>query len=400
MYVSTERRFKAVKIGLMRSRKFAELSPIMMLGKTSISDDIPTACTNGRDEFYGKEFIEGLNDKELAFVICHESMHKAARHLTIYTKLHSINPNITNVALDYWINGRLRKADPSETEIAMPRKNGEYFGCYDQKYDGWTVKQIFDDLMQQQNQSQNQSGEGEGQGEGFDEHDWDGAKAMTAEEVKQLSDDVKQAIMQGKEAAKRMGAGSSGSGLGLGDLIKVKVSWIDQLWEYARATCSRKEHSTWAKPNRRMLHQGIYMPTLVGKSLREVVFAPDASGSMHYKDRLTRVLSVMKEITKAMNIDKIHVIYWDGAVGAHETYTSSTFQQFEYNTKPIGGGGTDPTCVAEYIKKENIKPEFAMVLTDGEVMSWGEWTVPVLWAVVNDTPITAPVGKTVFIDEE
>jgi hypothetical protein len=34
----------------------------MMVGKTSVCDDIPSACTNGRDEKYGREFIATLDD--------------------------------------------------------------------------------------------------------------------------------------------------------------------------------------------------------------------------------------------------------------------------------------------------------------------------------------------------
>ena len=122
--METQRRFKAVKIGLMRSEQFVELSPIMMLGKTTFSEDIPTACTDGRNEIYGLAFIESLDDKELGFLICHENMHKAARHLTIYNKLHAIDAQLTNIACDYWINGKLIKADPHSNLIAMPRKNG------------------------------------------------------------------------------------------------------------------------------------------------------------------------------------------------------------------------------------------------------------------------------------
>tara|TARA_R110001606_G_scaffold373498_1_gene530887 strand:- start:180 stop:1367 length:1188 start_codon:yes stop_codon:yes gene_type:complete len=395
--METQRRFKAVKIGLMRSEQFVELSPIMMLGKTTFSEDIPTACTDGRNEIYGLAFIESLDDKELGFLICHENMHKAARHLTIYNKLHAIDAQLTNIACDYWINGKLIKADPHSNLIAMPRKNGENIGCHDIRFDGMTVKSIFYILKQEQEDG---SGSGSGSGEEMDEHDWDSAAQLSSEEQQKLEGDIKQAIMQGKEAAKRMGVGSGNTTLGLQDLIKVKVSWVDQLWEYARATCKNKEISTWRRPNRRFLHEGIYMPTLEGQSLREVVFAPDASGSMTYKNRLTRVVSVVKEIVRALNIDKVHVIYWDGEVGAHETYTTSQFSNFEVNTKPIGGGGTTPSCVPKYLKEHNINPELTLMLTDGEVADWGEWKCPVLWGIINSTKITAPMGKTVYIDEE
>ena len=69
-----ERKLKKVKIALMRNPQFVWWSGIMMIGTTSVVDDIPTACTNGRDEAYGRKFIDMLDEKELAFVVMHENM--------------------------------------------------------------------------------------------------------------------------------------------------------------------------------------------------------------------------------------------------------------------------------------------------------------------------------------
>ena len=74
-----ERRLKKVKIALMRNPQFALWSGIMMVGKTKLDEDFPSAMTNGRDEIYGREFVKGLDDKELAFVVLHENLHKAFR---------------------------------------------------------------------------------------------------------------------------------------------------------------------------------------------------------------------------------------------------------------------------------------------------------------------------------
>ena len=76
----TLRRFKRIRIALMRSPQFMECGPVMMLGTNRIDDSIPTACTDGRNETYGRAFIESLDDLELGFVIMHETMHKLCRH--------------------------------------------------------------------------------------------------------------------------------------------------------------------------------------------------------------------------------------------------------------------------------------------------------------------------------
>jgi len=390
-----ERRFKAIKIGLMRSKPFAELSGIMMMGKVTLEEGFPTACTDGRNETYGVEFLNGLEDnKHVGFVIIHENLHKAGRHPTTYRPLYLLDARLANMACDYEINGKILKADPNGEFVTMPRDaEGNMIGLYDPKYDGWTVPKIFKDLQQQQEEGNEPSGGN------FDEHDWDSAKDLSKEEAQQLEQDIKQALRQGQMAAKKAGVGGANSPLGLNELLQSKVRWEDEMAEFFRSSCAAKEVSTWRRPNRRFLHMGIVMPTLEGKSIREAVFALDASGSMFFENAMGRVVGEVKKIALTLNIDKVHVLYWDGVVGAHEEYDAQAFRNFEHETKPIGGGGTDPACVPEYLKEKGIEPEFVLMLTDGEVNNWGVWNVPVLWAIANKDKITAPVGKTINIQE-
>jgi len=398
------RQFKKVKIMLMRSDKFVRLSGIMMMGKTTMTTDIPTACTDGRNEMYNPEFIWQFTEKMVGFIIIHENMHKAGRHLTTYKKLVDIYGfKMVNIGLDLWINSRIKKADPNEELVAMPYLDGKQVGLYDVKYDGWTVLQIIKDLKQEQEDKpdQGESGEGGEGGGGFDDHDWEGASEMSEEEVKKLGSDIKQAIRQGQMAAKKMGVGTGAGSdlLGLNELVASKVNWKQQLQEFASSTCTAKQESSWRRPNRRFLHQGIIMPTLISESITELVFTRDASGSMHFGDRLTKVTSEMVAIAKALRIEKIHLIDWDGAVGSHEEFTADTFQYAPSIKNVHGGGGTDPTCVAAYLKEKQIKPDAIIMLTDGEINNWGNWESPILWVIANNTKITAPVGKTINLEE-
>ena len=68
------------------------------------------------------------------------------------------------------------------------------------------------------------------------------------------------------------------------------------------------------------------------------------------------------------------------------------------STKPKGGGGTTVECVPEHMTKEGIKPQACIVLTDGFLGgSWGKWSCPVLWCIIDNKSATADVGKTVHI---
>ena len=404
-----QREFKSIKIGVMRSKPFGLLRGVMMLGQTTFTDEIPTACTNGRDEKYNLDFwFETVSNtrKGLGFGQVHENFHKVAKHMIVYQTLYKEDPMLANMACDYWINGRIIKADPNGLIVEMPRdKEGKNIGLHDTKYDGWTVKRIFNHLKQEQEKG-GDDGEGEGEGEGtgggggFDSHDWEGAEELTKEERKELGDKIDEAVRQGIHVGQKAGGGSLADALGLKDLITPKVDWRIHLRTFMNATCQRKEQSSWRRPNRRFLHQDIIMPTLEGRSIRELLVARDASGSMYWQDRMTKVTSEMLGIAKLLDIEKIHVLDWDGEVakGGHTTYSSRELESAPELKTVHGGGGTDPSCVSRYIDEVQLKPDCIIMLTDGEIYNWGSWRHPILWAITNDDTITAPVGKTINID--
>jgi predicted metal-dependent peptidase len=390
-----ERKLKKVKINLMRNPMFALWSGIMMVGKTSVAEDVPTACTNGRDEIYGLEFITKLDEKQLGFVVLHENMHKGLRHMTTWQKLRAENPRLANIAMDHVINLMIMEMDPNEQVIAMPRlDDGTPMACYDTKYKGMNTKQVFDLLKQD-----NPDGEG---GEGFDEHDWDGAKEMTAEDRKELEREVDQALRQGQIAAmKAAGKGGLNVNRELGDMLQPQIDWREALREFVSATCNAKDASSWRRVNRRMLSQDVYLPTLVGEKVGHIAIGIDTSGSIG-ADELNVFLSEVKAVVEEVHPDKIDLIYWDGNVAGHEVYDMATMSNLVSSTKPVGGGGTDPTCMMRYLKEQNIKPECIIQLTDGYVCDWGdEWDAPIMWVISESRytsgRIVAPVGKTVHI---
>ena len=116
-------------------------------------EDIPSACTNGRDEQYGREFIKKLDDKELAFVVLHETLHKAYRHMTTWKRLHDEDHHLANLACDYVINLQLVDMDKDELLLAMPKRpDGKPLGAIDERFRGMNAKQIFDILKEEQDE--------------------------------------------------------------------------------------------------------------------------------------------------------------------------------------------------------------------------------------------------------
>jgi predicted metal-dependent peptidase len=303
--------------------------------------------------------------------------------------------------MDHWINLNIVAADPHEEIVAMPRdEHGNPIGCYDKRFTDMPIKKIFEILYAEKSQDDDGEGGGGGDGDGLDDHDWEGAKDMTAEEKEELKADVGSAIRQGLMAAKKAGKGTSGGAFDLGSLLAPQVDWVEQMKHFIRAACTKPIKASFARIDRRAwVTSRIVLPILRGNCVKELVVAPDVSGSMFFDNSFEICMSEIEGLAQQLDVAKIHLIYWDGSVCAHEEYTSSTFKNWRTLTRPHGGGGTDPTCVADYLREKKIKPDAAVVLTDGEVMGWGRWDCPVLWAIHNNhNDIVAPVGKTIKLE--
>jgi len=390
-----ERRLKKVKIALMRDPRFALWSGILMLGKTQISETVRTACTNGRDEWYGRKFIQSVDDKELGFAVLHENLHKAFRHLHIWRSLYDENGVLANQACDYVINLMIVKADPHETLVAMKRKDGAPCWLLDPRFDKMNAKQVFDILKQEDD------GSGGGGGGVLDAHDWEGAQELPQDVKDALAKEIDQALRQGMIAHQKVHGNKAGDmSRELGEMLNPEVDWREVLREFVKSICNAKDASSWRRVNRRYLAGDVYMPTLIGERVGRIAIGIDTSGSIGGKE-LDRFLSEVKSIAEDVHPDHVDLIYWDAVVAAHEEYDASSVPNIVSSTKPRGGGGTDPRAMMKYLNEKQLKPECIIMFTDGCIGEghWGdEWGAPILWVVGNRSTY-APVGKTIHVKE-
>lgn len=412
MGIQPERKLKKAKIDVMRSTLpgLRLWSGVMSIGKTSIDETgrTPTAYTNGRDEVYGIDFVERLPVAQLSFVCLHEAMHKGLRHLTVWRKLFDEDRQLANIACDYVVNRMIVAADPNETVVQFPRNpDGTKLGLYDAKYDGMSARQVFD-LLKQEQQASGKQGSGEGgEGgasapEGFDEHGWDDAQSLSADEQKALQKEIEHALRRGEAEAKKCGAGKGDMPAEIGQLLRPQINWKDALREFITQNCVAKDDSSYRRINRRFHAFDLILPTPYGESLGHIVVAGDLSGSMWTGDpsNMTKILSEFVAITRMVNPEHVDLLYWDGEVTGHEEYKRGDYDSILSSMRPKGGGGTDPRCVERYLKDNQIKPDCIVMLTDGEVFNqWGSnWPAPILWVVAGNTKATSTTGKTVHID--
>jgi predicted metal-dependent peptidase len=387
--LTAEQRVERCHIDLMNNPNFVAYSGILMIGSVKIDDACPTAYTNGRDVVYGREFISKLTDAELRGVILHENKHKMYRHMATWHHLWLQNPSKANRACDYVINLEIVDEGKRTNDfVALPK-----CGLYDEKYRGMDSQQVFHLLPDQE---QGGGGGGSGSGEGIDEHGWGEAQEMTEEEAKELSREIDNAIRQGAILAGKVGGNLDRS---FTDLMSAKVDWREALREFVSAVSSGKDDSTWRKPNRRWLQHDIYMPSTVSESMGSLLVAIDTSGSIR-DDDLNKFLSEVVAIMNNMNPENVHLLYWDSNVAGHEVYGQGDGDKLMSLTKPKGGGGTSPSCITDYMKEHNLKPECSVVLTDGYVGNdWGgDWGAPVLWCIVGGCKAVPEKGSVIYVD--
>lgn len=399
MKLTAEQRLSRAHLKIVNHIKHCAIGGVVMFGKTSIDETFPTAATNGYETRYGRAFVDDLDEPELRFIVLHENYHKAFRHLTTWLHLYKEDPQLANIACDHVINLKLLDLDNGEGFIKMPVKRP---GHADPKFKGMDAGQVFRELQKQCQQGGDGSGKGDatgdksGQGQqGFDQHDWESAEAMPEKQQQEIAAQIDQALRQGAILAGKRGGNIDRS---LAELLEPKVNWREMLREFVTTQCMGRDMSSWRRVNRRFVAGGMYLPGYISESVGRILIGVDTSGSIGGRE-LQEFMSEVVGVAKQVQPEVLDLVYWDSCVAAHEKYGVDELEGLETKTKPKGGGGTSPSCVTSHMRANNLKPECAIILTDGCVGNdWGgEWPCPVLFVITGGNRVIAPVGKTVHI---
>jgi predicted metal-dependent peptidase len=406
--LTAEQRIEKVHVKLMRHRNFCLFSGLFMVGKVTVDETTPTARTNGVNVNYGRAFVDSLTDKQLAFLILHENMHKAYRHLVVWDKLWKKNAQLANMACDYVINLQIFDYDPQGHEVEMPTDaNGEALGLIDEQYRGMDAHQVFLLLEKQQHKqkgggnaqgSGDESSEGKG-GQGMDDHDWENAQEGTPQEQEQIAKDIEGALRQGAILAGKMGGNVSRD---INELLTPKVNWKDALRDFVKTSTQGKDQTTWRRLHKRYIGMDIIMPSTYDEKVGSIVVAVDTSGSIGQAE-LAQFLGEVKSICDEVSPEKIDLLYWDTNVAGHETYMGAELASLTETTQAKGGGGTSPECVPNYMKEKRLEPECVIMLTDGYIgrQDPNDWQIgkPIMWCIKGNKHFDIDVvGKVVHVE--
>lgn len=390
--MKAEDRILKAHIALMQDTRTLAYSGIIMVGKAVIRGDIDTAATNGRDVFYGRDFVDSLTDQELRGLVLHEAKHKLYQHLFIWQKLFEEDAQLAGIACDFVINLEILDIDRGGSFIKLPE-----CGCIDEQYRGMNTAEVYAKLKEQYGDKQSRASKGGGKGlpEGLDEHQWQDAASLSPEEKEQVQKEIDSAVRTGALLAGKQGGDIDRN---FEALMESKVDWREQLREFVSSTCAGKGDSTWAKPSRRWLSQDIYMPSQISETVGSMCVAIDTSGSID-DEAITKALSEVVAICDNTTPEKVDLLYWDTQVASHEQYREDNYAGLVNSTKPAGGGGTDVACVMQYIDDNKLKPECTIIITDGYTDFPREHpTYPVIWVIVGGNNVMPPFGSVIRLD--
>jgi predicted metal-dependent peptidase len=385
---------------VMRHDETYLLSGVVLLGETSLRDDIPTACTNGRDKFYNPSFINPLIIEELVFLVLHEAWHIQLRHIQRYPDLIAEDPQTANAAMDYVVNDIIINLK-DKTLAKMPKG-----GLYDPKFHDWSVREIYNFLRNGKNKDGKDEGKPQPSPDGkdttiggkkykmepMDSHDTTMVDQLSPEEAKELNDSINDAI---QEAG--LFAGIKGDTLprAVSELLQVEVKWEDELREFVSARVRGNDEYTFAKLNRKRLASGLYRPSTYNEKVGTVVCAIDTSGSITPK-QIDKFATELASICDVCNPDEVLVLWWDTSVKGEQRF-SGTYSNLRHMFKPVGGGGTRVSSVSDYLIANRVEADCMVVFTDGYVESDINWRTPVptLWVVTENTRFVPPAGRVV-----
>jgi predicted metal-dependent peptidase len=399
-FTEQERILKS-KINLNFSHPFFSYILLNFNIKEGKEDKIPTMGVNEYgDLLWNEKFVSTLTDNQLNGVLSHEAMHVAT--LTFQRKGNR-DMLLWNIATDLIINTLLLKDglelpkdcvrpdssgnykfegkngkvtidkviektaeeiydifvnNAEQVKIAMNgnSETGDYDGSFDKHADGDSSKDAKDGEGNGNGEGEGK-GKGEGKGEGKEDKSSQASKNANKEKWKKIATEA-------MTNAKMRGKGNSIIERDLGKLLNPEIDWRVRLSQFI--TKDLPVDYTMRLPGRRYYSTGVYYPSIIRENL-DVVVAIDVSGSIsdkEYNKFMTEVVSIANSFEQI----NLRVLWWSTEILAGDDIQVVKCNADEITTHKFKStGGTEMSCVADYIKKNNINSRVYVFLSDGMI---------------------------------
>ena len=342
-----------------------------------------TAYTDSRVLGFDPEYIETLNHAEVKGLFVHEVLHCAAGHCW---RRDGRDPKQWNVACDLAINPIARDAG-----YTLPK--GLLFPA---QY-GWdefkTAEWYFARLQGKQSQNGDPNGDAGQDGNGDpapgEVRDAPSTPDETGDPAPTESD-WKQKVQEATNAAKIAGELSGGMDRAIQEAMRPRLDVKSLLIRFFTERAAADYN--WARPSKRYLSQGLYLPALESKAMGEVAVMIDTSGSVD-QTSLAYAAGIVQDVISECDPSGITLWFADSKVcnvtrlekGDPLTWT------------PKGGGGTDFRPAIDAIDAAGDAVCIVCISDLDGTFPDVPPTAPVIW-LSTDPDAIAPFGETVPID--
>jgi predicted metal-dependent peptidase len=344
------------------------------------TDQVDVMGTNGRAIFYNPPVIRELPQPMVLGVIAHEILHCAFQHM--FRRRHR-NMDRWNRATDYVINDILLKE-----AFSLPKER-----LYNSKYNNLSAEEIYEKLPPKPpDNGAGSAGSGWNFGASTDPALPDpNGKTDSASASKALSKDWEIATKQASHLAKSQGKLPGNLESLVEELLQPQIPWREQIWRFFSQR--KPDRVNWGRPNRRLIAQGIYLPSKRFVPTGDIVIANDTSCSVS-EDELRIYGSEVSEIHKALKPNKMWILDIDTQI--HNIQELGPYDEVEL--KYYGRGGTSFHPLFQWIEDNNINPDAVVYLTDGyATFPTNAPNYPVMWAITNHD-IKPPWGEHLILD--
>jgi predicted metal-dependent peptidase len=330
-----------------------------------MTDQIPTAATDGKRIWFNPKFIDKLEMPALCGLVAHELLHAALRHGSRRRERDAL---LWNIAADVVVNGMIR----ADTGYSLPEGGVEM-----PKLAHLSVEEVYEQLATGRHRLPKltlldlgaelpDSGMGPGSEGILDEH--------SQQELERLWNS---ALQQADAVTRRIKRGFGSSGLGsmreFGQARQAPQNWRDLLWQFMVST-----PFDFGGFDRRFIHRKLYLEETVGESV-EVAICIDTSASIG-KDELGQFMAEIQSILDAYPQIKGTLFYADADLyGPHAFGADAAMPEVK------GGGGTSFKPFFQWVERENAHGNLPVCIyfTDG----YGDFPSsapdsPVLWLVL------------------
>ena len=335
--------------------------------------------SNGESLYYNRAYIDSLDVEQTQFALSREAMHCALLH---FYRRGNRARGLWENACDYAVNPLLLDdgLKPTPDTVYLP------------EFNGMTAEEIYPLLQDnelQRAQSQDDSSDSNSEQQRSRQQ---AAHSLRQSEMEMLAIKWRQRLASAAQQALQAGKLSAEMARVVDFFLQPRLPWRNLLAQHLSAT-ARNDYS-YTRPSSRRGDPAVF-PGLRSEEV-DLVVAVDTSGSIRQSE-IEQFFSEINAI-KGQIRARIALLCCDAEISDGFPVFFEAWDEFKFETRVTGGGGTDFRPVFRWIDQQDMKPDTLIYFTDarGEFPEF-EPSYPTLWLVKGKQ--TIPFGARIQLND-